>query len=437
MFRLEIADIWSMPPAQDKSLVANRYQIERPLGSGAFGTVYLCRDTKLANLAVALKLFHPTTLNQSLTKARIHRELRACFRVQHDNTVFFYDTVRDDEQFGYTMEYIDGEALTFLCRPKLRPSIKQTQEILKQITLGLRAIHNCGIVHRDLKPANILLSRSGAIKVTDYGLARPLASNCSASSEFSAACTHDIKTAESTMTTVLVGSPAYICPTYLKTKQLTQRSDLYALGVIAFELLTSKRPFQEESIEKLLLSKLNLRAANVCLIDAAIPQSIGLVVAKLLEPDARDRFSSCDELLDAIAECAQADSQNKRRSAILAPPKRKPIKDIRVDSRALEQSWSLGDAIEWLRMRFIPACRGTSTTCGNTILSRFAFNEIAVLGTMLLIAFLGLGYLRGYLIDSPSQSSEPIKYEMNGVRFFGPARPVIEPIVVRKPDREQ
>ena len=424
-----------MQLSNEKSIIAKRYQVDHPLGSGAFGTVYLCRDLKLSNLPVALKLFHPATLSQTFMRARIHRELRACFRVQHDNAVFFYDTVRDQELFGYTMEYIDGDTLSFACKRAKRPSQLQTLEILRQITLGLRAIHNCSIVHRDLKPANILLARSGLVKVTDYGLARPVSSGSGDSTY--GAISQQISI-DATHANGLVGSPAYICPDYLKTKRLTHRSDLYALGVIAFELLTSRRPFPEDTVDKLLLYKLNNVAPSVASIEPSTPQAICLLVARLLERNPEERFNSCDHLLDALEQCKrQLDQCTKLQAQPIPKVALKRNLNISVNPKSLDLRWSLFDLVECLRMRALPAGRGGVGAKIESLSSRFQFSELAVLATMLVVAFLGLGYLRGFLLESKTKSAtQPTMYETNGLRFFTPSEASIKPIV-RRPEQNQ
>ena len=422
----------------ENPLISKRYKIERALGSGSFGTVYLCRDLKLANLAVALKLFHPATLNQTLVRARIHRELRACFRVQSDHTVFFYDTVRDHDRFGYTMEFVDGESLALLCRNQHRPKPLQTIEILRQIALGLSAIHKCGIVHRDLKPANILLSHSGIVKVTDYGLARPIASSCVLSTDcVSIAATHEINSAEETQSAVLVGSPAYICPDYIRTKQLTHSCDLYALGVIGFELLTAKRPFPEETIQKLLMHKLASPAPCVTSIDSSIPKPLGEIVSKLLQRKPQDRFSTCEDLIDALEQCKNLLNPSKQQPQGVQPKRSKSTKmNVRVRSSSLDPRWSVADAFEWLRMHFAPAGRGSVGSKTDTLSSNFHLSEMAVLGTMLAVALLGLGYLRSFLLDKMDDNAQPFRYETNGMRFFSPATSVVKPIVARSKQEE-
>lgn len=283
-------------------LIAHRYEVVRVLGSGAFGTVYHCLDTQLARLPVALKFFHAHTLKSTLTQTRIHRELRACFKVQHDNTIFFYDTVRDAENFGFTMELVDGNPLTKLCTPEFQPSFTQTLEILKQTTLGLRAIHKCKIIHRDLKPANVLLSRNGIVKVTDFGLARRPLDGIDCSHEISAAFSK-LPDACVTASSHLVGSPAYICPHYLKTQQFTHLCDLYAIGMIGFELLTARRPFDESSTKQLLLNKMQKDAPNAAEFNPQIPLSLSELIATLLQREPSKRYQSCDQILDVIENC--------------------------------------------------------------------------------------------------------------------------------------
>jgi len=200
-------------------LIAGRYRIISLLGRGGMGEVYRADDLSLGQ-SVALK-FLPETTADELTLDRFRNEVRIARRISHPNVCRVYDIGQSDNQVFLSMEYIDGEDLSSLLRRIGRLPADKALEIARKICAGLGAAHDKGVLHRDLKPSNIMLDGRGEILITDFGLA---------------GVAHEIEDVRS-------GTPAYMAPEQLAGKEVTARSDIYALGLVLYELFTGKPAF--------------------------------------------------------------------------------------------------------------------------------------------------------------------------------------------------
>ncbi|MDH3626832.1 MAG: serine/threonine protein kinase [Acidobacteriota bacterium] len=211
-------------------LLADRYRIIGPLGKGGMGEVYRADDVKLGQ-SVALK-FLPIELAQNPDRLRrfLH-EVRIARQVSHANVCRVYDISEIDGQHFISMEFVDGEDLSTLLRRIGRISSDKATQIARQICAGLHAAHTQGIIHRDLKPANIMLDGRGQVRITDFGLA-------GLAEEFSG-------------NEVRVGTPAYMSPEQLSGKEVTVQSDVYALGLVLYELFTGDKAFDASSVAEI------------------------------------------------------------------------------------------------------------------------------------------------------------------------------------------
>src|SRR4051794_4159059 len=212
------------PPAGERFapgvLLAGRYRIVAALGKGGMGEVYRADDLTLG-LSVALK-FLPAGLAQDPERlARFHAEVRTARQVSHLNVCRVYDVGEADGQPFLTMEYIDGEDLAALLRRIGRLSQEKGIELARQLCLGLAAAHERGVIHRDLKPANVMIDGRGQVRLTDFGLAS------------AAGAVEDVR----------AGTPAYQAPEQLAGREVTARSDLFALGLVLYEVFTGRRAF--------------------------------------------------------------------------------------------------------------------------------------------------------------------------------------------------
>src|SRR5262245_44506689 len=212
-------------------LLAGRYRIVSLLGKGGMGEVYKAEDLKL-NQTVALKFLPSAVALDGGMLARFHNEVRIARRVAHPNVCRVYDIGEVEGRHFLSMEFIDGEDLGALLKKVGRLPGDKAVEIARQLCAGLAAAHDDGVLHRDLKPANVMIDERGRPRITDFGLA---------------VLSEELRGDE-----VMAGTPAYMAPEQLTGKEVTQRSDIYALGLVLYELFTGKRVFEAKSIQELI-----------------------------------------------------------------------------------------------------------------------------------------------------------------------------------------
>ena len=260
------------------TVIAQRYEILDVLGEGGMGAVYKAKDREL-NRTVALKVIRPDLARNPAIVERFKQELRLSHQVTHKNVIRIYDLGEGEGVKFITMEYIEGKDLRFLIREKKRFPPEEAVEVIQQVCHALEAAHSVGVIHRDLKPQNIMQDRSGRILVMDFGLARTLEGE------------------GMTQTGALVGTMEYMSPEQALGKELDQRSDIFSLGLICYELLTGKMPFVAESALASLIKRTQERAIPVSDVDAQIPGALSGIVSKCLERDLSQRYQSVSGVL--------------------------------------------------------------------------------------------------------------------------------------------
>ncbi len=263
---------------QPGAILGQRYEILQILGEGGMGAVYKARDREL-NRMVALKVIRPDLAGSQAIIDRFKQELLLATQVTHKNVIRIYDLSEADGMKFITMEYVEGEDLRGLMQQKGKLTPEEAVEIMQQTCRALEAAHSAGIIHRDLKPQNIMRDKTGRILVMDFGLARTLEGD------------------GMTQTGALVGTMDYMSPEQALGKDLDQRSDLFALGLIFYELLTGKMPYKADSVVASLLKRTQERAAPVSSHDASIPKPLSNIVGKCMEPDVKLRYQSSAEIL--------------------------------------------------------------------------------------------------------------------------------------------
>jgi tetratricopeptide (TPR) repeat protein/predicted Ser/Thr protein kinase len=260
------------------TVLAGRYEILTVLGEGGMGAVYKAKDREL-NRTVALKVIRPELARNAAIVDRFKQELRLSHQVTHKNVIRIYDLGEGDGVKFITMEFIDGQDLRSLIREKQKFSPEEAVEIMRQVCQALDAAHSVGVIHRDLKPQNIIRDNAGRVLVMDFGLARTIGGD------------------GMTQSGALVGTMEYMSPEQALGQELDQRSDLFALGLIFYELLTGKMPFHAESAIASLLKRTQQRAIPVSEHDAAIPAALSSIVSKCLERDPAVRYQNVSEIL--------------------------------------------------------------------------------------------------------------------------------------------
>jgi tetratricopeptide (TPR) repeat protein/predicted Ser/Thr protein kinase len=262
-------------------MIGNRYRIIRVLGEGGMGTVYQARDLELERL-IALKVIRPELASNPGILQRFKQELILARHVTHKNVVRIYDLGEADGIKFITMEYVEGDDLRSLLREHGKFSPSESSETVQQICRALDAAHAEGIIHRDLKPQNVMRDRQGRIVVMDFGLARSLESP------------------GMTQTGALVGTLEYMSPEQALGKEIDQRSDIFATGLIFYELLTGKAPYEAPSGIATLMKRTQEAAPAASDTDANVPVALSVIVSRCLERDPSHRFQSAQELIEAI-----------------------------------------------------------------------------------------------------------------------------------------
>ncbi|HEY0795540.1 MAG TPA: tetratricopeptide repeat protein [Acidisarcina sp.] len=276
------------------TVLAHRYEIIQVLGEGGMGSVYKAHDQELDRM-VALKVIRPELARNPAIVDRFKQELRLSQNVTHKNVIRMHDLGEDQGTRFITMEYVEGRDLRSIIQDAGKLPPEQTVEIMQQVCRALDAAHSVGVIHRDLKPQNIMQNAAGQIVVMDFGLARTLEGD------------------GMTQSGALVGTIEYMSPEQAMGKELDQRSDIFALGLIGYEMLTGKMPFRAESALASLIKRTQERAEPISSFDNEVPTPLSAIISKCLERDANLRYKNVSEVLDDLDAFV-----NKRAAASLA-----------------------------------------------------------------------------------------------------------------------
>lgn len=263
------------------TILGERYEILAILGQGGMGAVYKARDNELDRL-VALKVIRPELTTNPEMLRRFKQELILARQITHRNVVRIFDLGQADGFKFITMEYLEGQDLRAVLKEKGKLPPKEAARIILQICRALEVAHGEGVVHRDLKPQNIMLDANGRAYVMDFGIAR------------------SAYLPGMTQTGALIGTPEYMSPEQGKGEKLDERSDLFSLGVIFYELVTGQSPFYSETPLATLWKRMQEKAKPLCEVDPAIPKPLSEVVAKAMEIEPADRFASAGEMAQQL-----------------------------------------------------------------------------------------------------------------------------------------
>ena len=261
---------------------AGRYQIIEELGRGGMGKVYKAQDMEIKE-KIALKLIKPEISSDKKTIERFQNELKLARKISHRNVCRMYDLGKSEGDYFITMEYVHGEDLKGMIRMMGQLSAGKAISIAKQVCEGLSEAHRIGIIHRDLKPGNIMIDKEGNAKIMDFGIARSLRGK-------------DI-TAEG----VMIGTPEYISPEQVESKEVDQRSDIYSLGVILYEMVTGRVPFEGETPLSVVMKHKKDVPPNPTNFNAQVSEDLSRVILKCLEKDKSSRYPTAEELHAELA----------------------------------------------------------------------------------------------------------------------------------------
>lgn len=268
-------------------MIGSRYTVERIIGRGGMGTVYLANDMELGE-RVAIKTLRSEHLTSDQTAIeRFRNEIRLARRIAHRNIVRTHDFGKADGVSFVTMEFVEGSTLRAVLDQRGHLGAPATLAIAKQLAEALKSAHGEGIVHRDIKPQNLLLDAGGTLKVMDFGVAR-LAS----------------RTSTLTQVGMVVGTPAYMAPEQLLDEEVDGRSDLYSVGVVLYECLTGRPPYEAKSAISLIAKILHAEAEPPDTFNSEVPPAVSAMVMQLLAKDATQRIQSAAGLAEVLASLA-------------------------------------------------------------------------------------------------------------------------------------
>ncbi len=253
------------------TVLDSRYRILGMIGKGGMGEVYKAEDIKLSQI-VALKFLPDNFQKDSAALERFHAEVRNARQVAHINVCKVFDIGEIDGKHFLSMEFIDGDDLSSLLRRVGRLSSERAIEIARQLCVGLAAIHNEGILHRDFKPANIIIDKNGKARITDFGIAGV--------------------EAEIAKDNLRVGTPAYMSPEQIKGKDISAKSDIYALGLVLYEIFTGKQAVEADSIQELLRKQTSQNPTNPSEFVKDIDPLVEKVISQCIEKNPNDRPQS-------------------------------------------------------------------------------------------------------------------------------------------------
>ncbi len=311
------------------TLLSSRYLLEKRLGRGAMGQVYLARDQNLVTRRVAIKTVRPDILSDEMLQegeaiARFEREVRAAASIRHPNVVDVTDFGKSPEGvFFLVMEYVDGESLYQLLRREGTLDVQRTVTIIGQVVAGVEAAHDAGILHRDLKPANIFImqrlrrtgsagTHDGFVKVGDFGLAKIIhADQTGTTSE------------RGPESRGIIGTPEYMSPEQMQTGvQLDARSDIYALGAIAYHMLGGRPPFIGD-LPQLVAQKLMQSPPSLLSLRSDISAEVDKIILRALARDPEERPQDASDWFDQVETAAgkqfEAPAQTESRLVVMAP----------------------------------------------------------------------------------------------------------------------
>ena len=280
--------------------INDRYEIEKLIGEGGMANVYLARDTIL-DRRVAVKVLRGDLAGDEKFVRRFQREALSASSLSHPNIVEIYDVGEDEGNFYIVMEYIEGKTLKQLIKKRGVLSLSETMDIMLQLLDALASAHDSYIIHRDIKPQNIMIKDSGLVKITDFGIAVALNST------------------ELTQTNSVMGSVHYLPPEQASGKGSTIRSDIYSLGILMFEMLTGKVPFNGDSAVEIALKHMKDPLPSVREINPVVPQSVENIILKAAAKNPKNRYHDVRQMAEDIKTCLDEERQNEEKITFKYP----------------------------------------------------------------------------------------------------------------------
>lgn len=284
----------------ERRMLSGRYEILDPIGSGGMGRVFRATDHVLGR-SVAVKILAPHLGSDPRFVERFRREAHAAARLSHPNVVSVFDLGEDEDTRFIVMELLEGRTLQEVLHDEGSLPVRRAVDIAVAVAEALGVAHEQGIVHRDVKPANVMLTRTGGVKVMDFGIARALGDHAL------------------TETAATLGTAAYLSPEQAAGGRAGPRSDLYALGVLLFEMLTGRPPFAGGSPVAVALQHVQRAPERPSSIAPSIPPAVEAVVLRCLAKDPEDRPSSASDMAASLSAALETDPPGEGGTASAAP----------------------------------------------------------------------------------------------------------------------
>ncbi|WP_051271950.1 serine/threonine-protein kinase [Shimazuella kribbensis] len=277
-----------------------RYDLIKQLGQGGMATVYLAWDTKLER-NVAIKVIHDKQMEADEGVDRFIREAKIVSSLNHPNIVHIHDIVHQDDTHFIVMEYVDGPSLDQILKENPQLTEEQVITITTQICDGLAHAHDNGVIHRDIKPHNILCTASGVYKIVDFGI-----------SKF-------VDGTQMTVTGMVMGSVHYFSPEQASAQKVQPSSDIYSLGIVMYEMVSGKVPFDEESFVAIAIKHMNAPVPKLNNHHSKISSALQRVIFKALEKDPTQRFQTAREMKLSLEQIIKRGSPKKITTMLQKP----------------------------------------------------------------------------------------------------------------------
>ncbi|MBK6795433.1 MAG: protein kinase [Acidobacteria bacterium] len=350
------------------TVLASRYRIQGLLGKGGMGEVYKAEDIKLSQ-TVALKFLPDHLQKDAAALARFHAEVRHARQVAHVNVCRVFDIGEIDRRHFLSMEYVDGDDLSSLLRRVGRFSSERAVELARQLCVGLSAIHNAGILHRDFKPANVIIDSKGKARITDFGIAG--------------------LEAEIAQDNLRAGTPAYMSPEQISGKDVSAKSDIYALGLVLYEIFTGKQAFTADSIPEMIRKQTSETPTNPSEFVKGLDPLVESVITQCIAKNPNDRPQSALHVAMALPggnplQIALDAGQTPTPEMIAASPKKGALKPVIALSCLIGAILMIGICL-YASMKIAPQNRIPFTKSSevlseraNVIISKFGYTDAPV-----------------------------------------------------------
>ncbi|MCD8029036.1 MAG: Stk1 family PASTA domain-containing Ser/Thr kinase [Erysipelotrichaceae bacterium] len=270
--------------SQIDKVIAGRYVLTSLIGQGGMADVYKAEDTILKR-TVAVKIMRSSLTGDPVYVTRFHREASAAAALSHKNIVEIYDVGDENDEYYIVMEYVPGQTLKELIHKRGALHYVEAVDIMKQVVAVTAKAHSMGIIHRDLKPQNVMVTDSGVVKIGDFGIASIQSLS------------------QVTQTDTIMGSLHYLAPEIARGEKASAQSDIYALGIVFYELLRGEVPFNGESPVNIALKHMRDEIPSVKEFNPSIPQSVENIIIKATAKNVNDRYQTANEFLEDLRTC--------------------------------------------------------------------------------------------------------------------------------------